>query len=402
MSDVQGALGRCIHADLDSESSLRPTEHRKRLPSAAWRQLLSDYGSLLRVFAEPGDSLWTPLPLTPERLPLGSLRALPLLENGDGAPNVEARYRHWLRWAPLELPFEAGRERGAHVLPESGAFSFRSQAWDAPRLPLDVLRTVTHRQFASDVCGPGGCELPGATVFDSIASLETHLSGGAAAVSPNRRWVLKAPYSAAGRERFLGDGEALPLAGRRRIERLLASHGELLFEPWMERVEDFGLCAWVDDSATRVLAIHRLEVDGAGRFRAVSIPPEHERLLSAEEQRQVEENVESLGRALRAAGYVGHFGVDFWRYREADGTQRLHYVGELNPRFTFGYLAHAWREAVAEGMELSPHELACRLVLDAGTNTEATAIDRGTNVFDLLRSTPTQRGRAWLEVCRKL
>ena len=159
-----------------------------------------------------------------------------------------------------------------------------------------------------------------------------------------RSWVLKAPLSASGRDRYIerdGHGQARtdPKA-RRTVERLFERHGALLFEPWMERVADYGVSALLTQDELRIVGIHGQRVDRKGQFVGINLQPN----ISKGDRERLLETVEAVAAALRRASYVGPFGIDAWSYRQEDGVVVLNPLGEINARMTFGLVAWAWAE----------------------------------------------------------
>jgi hypothetical protein len=154
-----------------------------------------------------------------------------------------------------------------------------------------------------------------------------------------KAWVLKAPLSAAGRHRWIGSSLADSKA-RRTVERLFERHGPLLFEPWMERVADFGISALLTASDLRIVGVHGQRVDAKGQFLGIDLEP----ALSLADRERLLETTAAVAKSLRRAGYVGPFGIDAWSYRRGDGTVVLHPLGEINARMTFGLVAWTWGE----------------------------------------------------------
>jgi hypothetical protein len=186
---------------------------------------------------------------------------------------------------------------------------------------------VAHRGFALDLARELGVALEGARLVRSVVELRDHLAGGGADLAPDGRWVLKAPWSAAGRWRLLGD------ADDGRIGRFLARFGEGLFEPWLPRVADRGVSAEVLESGEVVLrGAHEQTIDATGR--CVGIRPVS-RIEPAEA-----EVAAAAGRALAREGHVGPFGIDGWRGLDRGGRERANLLGEINPRLTMGRVAH--------------------------------------------------------------
>jgi len=312
---------RRILANLLCEDDLA---RRRTPPSRAVLETVSRMAPLLRVFAREGDRLWSPAPM--ESIPDGQR---PILESGplrDLPPAEEV-----LAWC--ETPEAAAHRRG----PRSSAVS-----WDAPlhellwTLPVpspSVVAAVHHRAFHLQVAKEIGCDLPGARMVESLAKLER--------LPLPRSWVLKAPLSASGRSRYIerNGPELSDPKARRTVERLFARHGPLLFEPWMDRVADYGVSALLTETDLRIVGIHGQRVDLKGQFAGIDLQPD----LSEEDRARLLETVEAVAAALRRAGYVGPFGIDAWSYRKEDGTIALNPLGEINARMTFGLVAWAER-----------------------------------------------------------
>jgi hypothetical protein len=202
---------------------------------------------------------------------------------------------------------------------------------------------VNHRAFALELARELGCVLPHARMVGSIADLADHLEETGLS-----KWVVKAPLSAAGRERHIercAGGLGNPTT-RRVLDGLFARHGPLLFEPWLSRAEDLGCVAYLYTEDPRLASFHRQLVDEDGRFYGIELLP----LWSIDPE--LVQTVEAVGEALRRAGYVGPFGVDAWRYRTEKGTVRLNPLGEINARMTFGLVAAALSERLEFGGKL--------------------------------------------------
>jgi hypothetical protein len=315
---------RRILANLLCEDDLA---RRRASPSRAVLETVARMAALLRVFAQDGDHLWSPAPV--ESLPDGPRL---ILESGplrDLPPAEEV-----LAWC--ETP-----EAAAHRLgPRSSAVSLDAPLhellWTLPVPSPSVVAAVHHRAFHLQVAERLGCALPGARMVESLTELDR--------LPLPRSWVVKAPLSASGRSRYIErNGPALsdPKA-RRTVERLFERHGPLLFEPWMDRVADFGVSAILTGTDLRIVGIHGQQVDRKGQFAGIDLQPD----LTEGDRDHLLETVEAVGAALRRAGYVGPFGIDAWSYRNEDGTVVLNPLGEINARMTFGLVAWAEREAL--------------------------------------------------------
>jgi hypothetical protein len=347
-------MRRLILGNLLFEESLA----RRSTPSRTVLETASAAATLLGVFAREGDRLWTPAPVDLDRLP--EIPGLPsaILESGpleDLAPAEEV-----LAWAETSTA-AALRTRGR----ETGSLEgpLHEILWRLPLPPPDVVAAVHHRAFALEIATELGCALPGARMVESIAELDRVVASGPPA------WVVKAPLSASGRSRFTErSGPAISgQKARRTLERLFERHGPLLFEPWMDRVEDFGVAILLTREDARIVSFHRQIVDRKGQFAGIELPGRFEAIdLPAEERERLEEAVEGVAGALRRAGYAGPFGLDLWRYRGPDGAVVLHPLGEINARMTFGLVARALVDRLREPLGL-PDDAWARLLFQSGS-----------------------------------
>jgi hypothetical protein len=277
---------------------------------------------LLRVFARDGDRLWSPAP-GPD-LESGPLRDLPPAEDV-------------LAWCetPAALEHRGGPRRPAVV---DWNAPLHDLLWQLPTPSPAAVAAVHHRAFHLQVAQEIGCALPGTRMVESLTELQS--------LALPRNWVLKAPLSASGRDRYIdreGAGLTDPKA-RRTVERLFDRHGPLLFEPWMDRVADYGVSALLTQDELRVVGIHGQRVDRKGQFAGIDLQPD----LTEGDRDRLLETVGTVAAVLRRAGYVGPFGIDAWSYRREDGVVVLNPLGEINARMTFGLVAWVWAERFPE------------------------------------------------------
>ena len=198
-------------------------------------------------------------------------------------------------------------------------------AWADP-----AARAVNDRRFALAVARELGGALPGARAITAGDELD--------AVAWPARWVCKAAWTAAGRDRAHGEGAPVGEL-RARVANLIARAGACVLEPWLDRIADFGACGAVD-AAGRVTdhEPHALVVDARGRFRGIERRAPD---LAAAERAELERAFAAAGAALARAGYAGPFGIDGFVYRDATGARAFHAPCEINARHTFGHVAHA-------------------------------------------------------------
>jgi len=169
--------------------------------------------------------------------------------------------------------------------------------------------------------------LPGTRIVESLAELDAH-------VATRGAWIAKAVLTAAGRDRYRGDGPLVDPESRTRCRRLLETHGALIVEPWCTRVRDIGVCASLDVMGRlEVLPIHGLLVDPRGGFLGIDLAPAP---LAPAHAALLDDTVAQVGAALACAGYIGPFSID--AFEHATG---FHPLCELNARYSFGRIARA-------------------------------------------------------------
>ena len=231
--------------------------------------------------------IWVPAPVDPRRL-IAHPRWTPPIVHSTVAPSVSD-----LRWA------------------DPGA------------------RAANDRGQALAIATALGVALPGARV---VASLDELDEGAARLPGP---WVCKARWTAAGRDRARGagvpDGEL-----RARVRRMFERLGPLVLEPWMDRVEDLGVCGEVSDRGVTLAEPHRLISDARGGFVGIELAPV---------DRALGEDLHQVARAAAAqlaerTGYRGPVSIDAFLYRDGHG-RRLHPLCEINARYSFGWIARA-------------------------------------------------------------
>ncbi len=273
-------------------------------------QRASLYASLLRVFANEGDVLWTPAPVDPARLrPVPGLPDIELVHGPDSLPPAGADVLAWAAAPPNPIP----RERVA------------------------VAARVNDRVFALRLAERFGVALAGSQVVKSLEELlATEVAGGP--------WVAKAPHGTAGRNRVLGRGRQLEENQRGAVAALLAEHGRLVLQPWVRRTFDFGLWLQPEEGGRWRRGISEQVIDARGRFQGVVVsdpPPDLDAAAF----------LETLGTLVRdhldQAGYEGPFGIDGFEYEGVTGAPLLMPLLEINARMTFGMVAHALVERVA-------------------------------------------------------
>lgn len=317
-------MPRLFVANLTFETEL--AGERQHLPGRL-RKLCAELASLWLGAADEGDWLWCSEPIEAafweSMLQLG----LPVVHPCGPAtgPPRDLKLTPW-GWSP------AIREFGARV----GA------RLNAP--PDRVIRDVNSRAYSFQLeqeweCGP---EIAGAV--SSVADLELMLSR----FGPQERWMLKARFSAAARDRLIGRGPLPDAAGSDWIRRRLSRGESLYFEQWLERVDEAGIQWDVPASGEpQLVGVTPLLCDEAGRYLGSGFGSDSE--LPGQWQEAVEVSRRAAVR-IQQAGYFGALGIDAMRYRDADGEVRLRPLQDINARWTMGRTALGWRRIVADGV----------------------------------------------------
>jgi hypothetical protein len=216
-------------------------------------------------------------------------------------------------------------------------------AWADP-----AAREANDRSRTLRIAQALGVALPGARMIASLAELDDHLAGFA-----GRPWICKARWTAAGRDRVRGAGTP---AGelRVRIGRMLERFGPLVFEPWLDRVTDIGICGTIAAGGeVTLLEPHRLITDPRGGFLGIELVPVDPAIGGP---------VQAVARAaarllVDQTGYRGPFAIDAFAYRDHDG-RKLHPLCELNARHSFGWIAHGLARRLGTrrlGFDAPPH-----------------------------------------------
>lgn len=336
---------RRIVANLDHEQHLTAAIGAARPLRKEARRSVATLGTLLRVFAGEGDRLWIDGRVSPRRIPPVEGIPSPKFEGGElrRLPPAAA----WLGWAESEeIAALRARDRvGELRVSEPDLSSVAAAPWGLPAPVAQVAKRFHDRRTHLALSEELGLALPGARWISDLDDLDQHLAAGAASTAPEERWILKPAFSAAGRSWVRGQGPRIEGAARTRVESLLETSPGLLFEPRLEVVRDVAFLVAVTESGPKIVGRHLVENTAAGRFRAIRIgarPPAREE-FSRFDARAESAVLRVVGR-LHEQGFRGICGIDAWLGCTAAGDLHPRFLGEINARLTFGWVAHAWRE----------------------------------------------------------
>ncbi len=195
-----------------------------------------------------------------------------------------------------------------------------AEDWPDP----DVVREVNDKRFSHRLEVELGIELPGACLIGDLADLR-RVSGSAG------RWLAKHPFGVSGRERVNGEGPPGD-EEHRAIRRLFESTSELVWEPRVERSDEWSLHYDVcPDAGVVERGATRLITDRHGVFRG-NRAPAHD---------VPDAIIHGARRAVRRVaerGYRGPVGIDAFR-GVFNGREVVRPLVEINARMSFGRLA---------------------------------------------------------------
>jgi hypothetical protein len=150
---------------------------------------------------------------------------------------------------------------------------------------------------------------------------------------------------------------------RRWMESALKNRGQLVVEPWLERVRDFSVQLEMAADGLRLCGYTGLLTDPNGQFQGNWASPQFERRISSHitgsltgpsdvvrrVQMLYDEIFTLLETELRKVKYVGPVGIDAFVYRTAEGQGRLKPIVEINPRYTMGRVLVELMKHIAPG-----------------------------------------------------
>ncbi len=377
---------RLIVGNLDCETGFAAQSWGSVAPAALPRPVLENISAaatLLRVFSTEEDRLWTPLPVDAGRLTGPPELARPTLAEGPlSAAEQEGEVLAWGETKAVAA-LRAGRP-AAQPYREDAPLAGR--LWSLPEASAAAAASVNDKRFCQRLREKLGLALPSSRIIKNTAELEEHLENSSGRPELSGGWVLKAPFSAAGRLRLIAEGPGVGELELKRARNLFEAHGALVFEPWLDRTADFGFCALVLEERNVLLGPHGLETDVQGRFRGLAFSPSSTGNLPG-----LETVVGAAADAAREEGYLGPLEVDCWSWRDSGGDEHFHPLGEINARISFGLVGRAIIETLGEATGWIAREPARLLIGPQQLR------DDSADAIELLRPAEPDGCGAWLE-----
>lgn len=303
-----------MNADFEMELAAHGDTYRRPLSFVALNRRLAPH---LLWLASPGDALlleetW-PETLTRE----AARRGVELILHGEAQPQPDRIFTPW-GWTPSAVSL--GESVQARLPPVS----------------LETIRRVNSKLWSHALEEELGLAMRGACAAGSFAELQDAVSR--ACPGADDKWVIKSPFGFAARERVLGRGAQLEGAQATWARRQFAGGVTLIFQPWLERVREYGVTLEIKpDGEIHLHGISDLQTNGAGTGTGYLLG----RTLDSQRASQLEELAQVIGARLFREGYTGPAGVDALEH-----THGLHPLLEINARYTMGFVALAVERAL--------------------------------------------------------
>lgn len=161
--------------------------------------------------------------------------------------------------------------------------------------------------------------------------------------------VIKAPLGASGRHAQRVSPTGLTQSQEHWVQTALKTHGQLIVEPWVDRIADFSVQLEVGRQGNPVIGITRFLTNRQGQYLGHILRAPYAGLDQAVIRTFYERNYlgvleqtgQAVAKALIAAGHHGPAGVDAFLYRTDSGDLALRPLVEINARYTMGRIALA-------------------------------------------------------------
>lgn len=299
---------------------------RQTLP-VELEQRTADLSASWLAIADPGDAIWCPRPIAESFWRAMAAQGLPLVQGQSDAAAVPGGLE-LVPWGWSGAAERFARSVGARC--------------HAP--PAFAVATANSRRFAFELEQQWGMGLARAAAVSTISELDDALR----TIGPDERWVLKAEFSAAARQRIVCTGRTPDATSAGWIRKRLAAGAWLIFEPWVERVAEAGVQWTIPRNGPPVLeGVTELLTDATGQYCGSVFG------LGAPAWDRWGEVVDVTRRAaveIQQLGYFGPLGIDAMCYRDAEDCVRLRPLQDINARWTMGRLALGWRRVIDAGV----------------------------------------------------
>jgi len=203
---------------------------------------------------------------------------------------------------------------------------------------------VNQRSFLEefDVVAPASNNLPFGKTFGRLCTDEDNICRGLDQLSSSGipGWIIKAEWTASGRNRLVGQGRSLNSQQQNWIRRQLNLGGAVYLEPQAHVVRECGIQLQVHNSRNStdkncvLLGVVELVTDTNGRYTGSIVTETWDRQW----QPAIDHGLK-IAAATAETGYSGPLGIDCMLLEMPDGSQVLRLSHDINGRHTMGRLA---------------------------------------------------------------
>lgn len=157
--------------------------------------------------------------------------------------------------------------------------------------PHRVVAHVNSKLYSFALERECGIALDGAC--DDFAALQNAVAS--ACPNANDKWVIKAPFGFAARDRVLGRGASIEYAQATWAQKRFAKGETLIFQPWLDVVREYGVTMMIEaDGAINITGISDLQTNGAGTTRGYLLG----RLIDAARDGELRDGLQSRSPTL--------------------------------------------------------------------------------------------------------
>ncbi|QDU43572.1 [Butirosin acyl-carrier protein]--L-glutamate ligase [Symmachiella dynata] len=318
-------MPRLLYGNFDFEHHL--TGAGAPSPDSKLGRINAELTPALIALADEEDYLWCPAPFDESHLNDLTAAGMPrprLVTAGASLP----RDLSLVPWGWSDVALKLATQTGA----------------SAEHPPLEVVKQANCRRVAYELETRWNCGLDGAAEICHLDELARVIEQSA---NFSLGWVLKARFGMSGRERHLGSGVEVETPTINWAKKRLARDGAVLFEPWVQRIDEAGLQFEIPrDGEPQLLGITPQLCDATGHYRG-------SRLTISAAAATAWQTAVDVGRRLavhmQQTGYFGPLGIDAMRYRDQQGEIRIRPLQDINARLTMGRLAWGFRRCLVPG-----------------------------------------------------
>ena len=313
-------MPRLFLGNFNFETELRA---ERQNPPQSLQRLGAELSSAWLAVAQEGDVIWQSPDMDSEWLDrlveCGAPRVRFTINSSELPPALEL-----CPWGWSDEAFRFAQRANLHV------------SAPAP----EAVRQVNSREFGFSLEREWNVGLAAAERFANWHECEAWV----AARPPSARWVIKAEFSGAARDRIIGAGQQIPVAAANWLRRRLAQGERLYGEPWVQSTSEFGVQWMIPEQGEVVLeGVTRLLTDDQGRYIGSGFgDPAATSDLIGRSRRAAER--------LQSAGYFGPAGLDAMIYRDDNGELTMRPLQDINARSTMGRLALGWQRLIPSGV----------------------------------------------------